>query len=353
MIGDKVTRYLKEHGIQYIESGPDVAKGNVNIKCPWCGDSDIGHHLGINLRTGYYGCWRSKAHRSKDILTLLYKLTGESKNVLREVILGTTLVANNDVFSRIASGKFYTPVEVSLKDAPTLTMPSKYKVIKSVGATKRFWDYLQQTRKFGDKYTSKVVSRYKLLACLTGAFKDRIIMPIFMDRKLVCWTSRSIHKEAQVRYMSLPDKEPEVAGYLDIAGECGLATVNVKSTLYNYDLCNKGGKLLLVVEGPLDAMKIDCVGWRHGVRCVGMFNTAASQEQVFLLKDLSRLYSRVLVILDPGFVVDAVDAASKIGKNTVAVAFESLPVPKYAEDLGSLKMMDAIKLVEYLLVRYK
>lgn len=353
MIGDRVTRYLREHSIEYIERGPDVAKGNVNIRCPWCGEADIGHHLGINLRNGYYGCWRSKAHRGKDVSNLLSALTGESKKSLRELVYGNEISVNQDTFSQIANGMFYNdaPVSGSKSKDKVLVLPKKFTLLRRYGTTDRFWKYLSITRKFGNEYTDKVASRYKLRVCFTGAFKDRIIMPIYMGKELVCWTSRSIHTEAQVRYMALPD-QPAQEGNLDIGAECGLALVNVKNTLFNYDLACKGGKLLIVEEGPLDVIKVDVVGWRFGVRAVGLFNTAATQEQVLLLKELSRLYEKVLVILDVGFVTDALSVANSIGRNATAVAFESLPVPKYATDLGDLKMPDASKLIKYLLKRY-
>ena len=82
---NSVTQMLTRYNIEFVESGPNVAKGNVNVQCPWCGVEDHSYHLGINLAKGMWGCWRNKQHRGRALYKLLSKLTGLSYQEARRV----------------------------------------------------------------------------------------------------------------------------------------------------------------------------------------------------------------------------------------------------------------------------
>src|SRR5271166_3036315 len=64
---------LRTYGIHFVTAGSNVAAHHINIKCPWC-SHDPSEHLGIDLRTGMWGCWRDPAHRGRSLNRLLYKL---------------------------------------------------------------------------------------------------------------------------------------------------------------------------------------------------------------------------------------------------------------------------------------
>ena len=61
-----IIKVLSDYRIDYDTEGKNTSTGFVSIACPWCED-DPSHHLGINLKEGYYTCWRSSEHRGKDI----------------------------------------------------------------------------------------------------------------------------------------------------------------------------------------------------------------------------------------------------------------------------------------------
>jgi len=42
--------------VQYITEGPNCKRGWVNVRCPFCDDPS--EHLGMNLETGAFNCWR-------------------------------------------------------------------------------------------------------------------------------------------------------------------------------------------------------------------------------------------------------------------------------------------------------
>src|SRR3990170_3506093 len=74
---------LKSKRILYLDSGSNVSRGNINICCPFCPD-DPSYHLGINLETGYWGCWRDSGHRGVT-LKRLFKALGWSNSELAEL----------------------------------------------------------------------------------------------------------------------------------------------------------------------------------------------------------------------------------------------------------------------------
>ena len=71
-----VLTFLDHNRIPYRTNGPNCAKGHVVIKCPFCGDEDPSEHLGIQLSTGYWGCWRNSSHRGRRPHRLIMRLLG-------------------------------------------------------------------------------------------------------------------------------------------------------------------------------------------------------------------------------------------------------------------------------------
>ncbi|KKM00724.1 hypothetical protein LCGC14_1801600, partial [marine sediment metagenome] len=69
-----IRKLLDGWKIEYATTGSNVAKGNVNVKCPMCGMADKSEHMGIKLSNGIWGCWRNKAHRGSNLAYLLQSL---------------------------------------------------------------------------------------------------------------------------------------------------------------------------------------------------------------------------------------------------------------------------------------
>jgi hypothetical protein len=72
--GQAIRDLIAGSGIEVLDKGHSVSKGNFNIKCPFCGAADPGHHMGIRLDNGWWGCWRSSDHRGKSPVRLLCAL---------------------------------------------------------------------------------------------------------------------------------------------------------------------------------------------------------------------------------------------------------------------------------------
>src|SRR6266436_4570111 len=58
-------KFLTDYNIEFVTHGPNTKRGEVSVKCPWCGDDDPSQHLGISLEREAWGCHRNAQHRGK------------------------------------------------------------------------------------------------------------------------------------------------------------------------------------------------------------------------------------------------------------------------------------------------
>lgn len=270
-----VENILSAHGIDYIDEGPNVSSGNVNIQCPWCGDEDPSYHLGIHTETGWFGCWRNPSHKGRDFRYLLCRLLGISRDSADQLVGKPPPDA---MLSAVA--KLVGPKEI---EGPTFQRPVEWddwaREVESVFHS-QFYYYLQDR---GFRYPVDVASFYDLRGCIGGRFKSRLLFPLKnIDGRLFGWVGRAVTK-ATVRYLTYPD---------------GPAA---KQTLLYLDQISRPERrdhTLLVGEGPMDATKLDWLGRPYGFRGTCLFGARATTAQIELLLRLAPLYKRTVLMLD-------------------------------------------------------
>lgn len=286
----KIISILNEHKIYYTESGANVKSGNLNLKCPWCGEDDPSEHMGVNISDGSYGCWRNSRHRGKELAFLIQALTRcslsearmlisvdrvtlQKDGILKQVVDTLTVADDGIPIVRMGGVK-----ELKLRDDFYWADGSKLRI--------RFQNYLiERGFKNRDKL-EELIMKYSIGCCLVGEYKFRLIFPIYYKGHLVSWTSRSIYPDATLRYKDLSIEE---------------SVRHVKFCLYNYDdLLKKGGKKLFVVEGPLDVLKLEYFFPDEDYRATCFFTTSMQSEQIYLLSLLSKKFDKVILLLDKG-----------------------------------------------------
>lgn len=327
----EILQFLNRNNIGYLERGSDVANGNVNITCPFCVGVDW-KSMGINLKNGYYGCWRSKQHRGRDVSRPLSAITGLDREYIRKVLkAGQAVSIESSVLDAVATGKFFSNSTNSHEEerdiGKGLALPKTFRRILKDGVSKKFFDYLRIVRGFGSE-TVSCIRKYNLKSCNIGIFKARIIIPVTLDGVLVGWTSRTIWKESSFRVLHLS------AAKKMGNGEMPKALVNIKQdTVFNFDSASAGGRILVVTEGPFDSMKVDLFGSDKEVQSVAVYNTSCTRNQMYLLKELASKFDSVIVMFDPGFEVDSMSIASEIGSHC---RFRETPSIFKGSDLGDL-----------------
>jgi 5S rRNA maturation endonuclease (ribonuclease M5) len=305
-------RFLDENHVGYVTRGPNTKRGEVSIKCPMCGEEDPSEHLGINLETENWGCHRNSSHRGKSARTLIKAILGCSSQQAGFVVRQYSKADPDNLESALSTLMFDDCQEnlnkkiTNQKNEPKF---SDFNQIKARGVTKRFFKYLQG-RGYDNPY--EIIGAYNLRCCLTGKYKDRIIIPITLNGELLGWTSRALGSPVEApRYLA--------------------SNVEVKTTIFNYDKLKNGGKRLFVVEGPFDAIKMDNFGYRNNetIRATCTFGTSVTISQIALLRTLAKRFEEVFVLFDKG--------AEDQGENLASwVDAKSAYLPNDVDDPGEL-----------------
>ncbi len=269
------------HNIPYIEYGKNVQYGNFNIKCPFCGYDDPSEHLGISLTTGYWACWRNQDHRGKKPHRLLMRILGLSYGEVEGLV---TTVDRTKLLEPETEEKSNTT------RLPALEFPWTIRSMVELKVGHRFRTYLQRR---GFREVGELIDEYDIhYSMASGPWKDRIILPIYIDHRLVTWTARSIHPTAEIRYRTL-SKEKSV--------------MPIKDTLWNYDeIWADAHDYLVLVEGPFDAMNLDY----NGVRATCMFGSSISDNQIDLLSTFE--FENLYILLDSGTYSNALGIQKKL-----------------------------------------
>ncbi len=195
-------RLLDQHSIEYIERGSSVVKGNIAVHCPFCGNADPSHHLGINLSNGYWGCWRNSDHRGKSPVRLLMALLHMSFAQACDLAGMDEETIDPDGWDSIKHNPFGEDTQIiKSARAAQLRMPDDFKEITLAIRTTRHFRYLED-RGFPTKDIPELCRLYRLRAAVSGDFKDRVIMPYYVDANLMTWTGRAIG-ETKMRYLDL------------------------------------------------------------------------------------------------------------------------------------------------------
>ena len=250
---------LDELGIDYKESGKNVAANDVNIDCPFC---NAEKHLGVSLRTGQVNCWVctfEDLERRPTLMKVLTESTGlywkEVQNAMLEHGWEPYGYESDKTGSSLAT-KCWLP-----KEARPLVLGSK--------RHNEALEYLSN-RGFGER----TIDKYNLGCALSGSYRNRIIIPITFNGKLVAFTGRRFAGSSENRYKNSP---------------MFMSSVRIRNLLYNYDSA-KNYKHAYLLEGPPDI-------WQMGDDSMGVFRSALSPYQRRLILGLH--LESITIIFDP------------------------------------------------------
>ena len=255
----KAKQFCIDYNIPYWESGNNVSPGWINITCPMCGDKSS--HGGINPNGGYYHCWRCGGHALKQIIKTLLNI---SYFEVEKIIQEYSGISSNQIIKQ----KLNTNTELNL---PPEAMKLNY--------TQK--EYLK-SRGFNPFHLQ---SEYKLKATsYFGEYAYRIIIPIYLDGKLVSYQGRDYTGKHDLKYKACK-KENEI--------------IHHKHIVYNADNCNQD--FVILVEGVTDV-------WRLGDNTAALFGISYTIQQIEFIKNR---WKRVCIFFDSE--IQAQEKANKLG----------------------------------------
>jgi len=217
-------------GIDVKEAGQHrhVREGWIGFDCPFCGEGTKKFHLGYNLSSGVFTCWKCGKHSKLPTLKALFHLQDrEAYKISRQ--LKTTHLPTSPQRERRGLHK---PKGLG----PLLKAHKRY-------LTKRGFDPEQLEALWNLQATS-----------LHPSLPWKIYIPITFHNQEVSWTTRSIGPTG-IRYHSASPAEE---------------SINHKTLLYGEELC---GHTCIVHEGPIDV-------WRTGPGAVAIFGAYPSPAQI-------------------------------------------------------------------------
>lgn len=319
---------LAEHRVPHVERGANVKRGELNIRCPFCGSADPSFHMGLSLESGYWACWRNSEHRGKSPLRLICRLLNVSYSRARQIAgMADDMPPDPDGFDAMAArimGRDNRVERMEQVRREFLRMPSTYLELCELGSVSRFFHYMV-SRGFTYQDVYDLTEDYGLRAARGGPDRDRVILPYYMDGDLVAWTGRAIGP-ATIRYKDLPRDE---------------CIVPIKETLFNYDALSTGGCVLFVVEGPVDALKIDLAGRNLGVRAVAVSTNSISADQVYILEEFAQGFRTVVFMLDTQSELGVVDSMRMKQKLGGVPNLAIMQVPFNLKDAGEMSPQQA------------
>lgn len=244
------------------------------VNCPFCHSipgvrPDTKHRLWINHRWGVGLPFDSSSKLWSLAICYNEDCLSEPKNLehLKNLIYGgiTNRRVENSIISIPDSQS--NPIE-------EFELPDKITPINKVGVDSKAYQYLTY-RKFDLDYLWDFFNIYyaELPPINFPKAFERIIIPIYVDGKLLGW---------QARFAGIP---PE--GVLRYWTKC--IPNGISNALYGYDIIPEDTDTVVLVEGPTDV-------WRFGPGAVALLGSSLSLNQVNLLK--RKNIRNVLIMLD-------------------------------------------------------
>jgi len=267
-----VERFLGDYNIDFITEGPNTSENFLNIHCPFPGCDDHGYHFGIAKNGMGASCWKCG---KKSIFATLKLLAPDTspQQIVKQYRPGYQLLLklNNN--------------ERKLKEIP------KKVILPGQNLTKLHKNYLKQ-RGFSPDY---LIHKYKITGTgPLGAYRLRVVVPFFYNKKLVSYQGRDITNQSEQRYKAC-SKPKEI--------------VHHKHILYNFDNCQKDW--CIVTEG---FMKV----WKLGDNTCATLGRIFTEQQVLLLS----CFKVVFIYFDP-------DSAGRDGSQKLSLLLDSLGVVSF------------------------
>lgn len=286
-----IIRYLNDRNIQIWTRGKNVKSGDINIQCFNCGD--LSNHLRIRP-TAYIECWKC------DFEGPFYKLIQHFDNCSRQEAL-----------------KIQKEYE---SDSPLIIPQQEERIVRDINSFKFPYGFKRTLHKPHKEYLisrnfdpDELQFKYGLRSCLgeNQDWKYRIIIPVFINNKIVNFVGRTILDNEEIRYKDSKDE------WVIPKREC----------VYNIDSIKEDG-VIVCVEGPADV-------WAGGDGFVGMLSTNFTIEQIELIKNKNP--KKVFICFDnPEFDPNAIKKAEELESYLYFTDVEFIDLPSGVKDFGEL-----------------
>lgn len=279
-------RFCDEFGVPFVAQGANVARGHINIQCPFCDDPS--EHMGLRMEetSPYFGCWRCHTAGAHPY-TLLLKLVGKQRAA--QALQEQKEESNPDQFESLLTNR----LDTSRKKRSRLEKepPAEFRRLGAYLDPRKnriagyVMPYVTYLRERGFDQPLEICGLGDLHWAIPGSeYARRIIMPVYHDGRLISWVGRTIDKDTKApRYKTEPSGDLKRC----IAGYDALTTQEKPES-----------RGLLIAEGPFDYLKLSKHMGDRGCNMTCTFGTSWTETQLALLARQVKRYGHTFVVFD-------------------------------------------------------
>ena len=285
--------------VPWKDRGKNTSRKNVNICCPFCRD-DQGYHLGISEDKPAYYCFRQPEHASGNLIALLVKMGQPRTEAFRLL----------NEFSRLRLEPAEAPA------LPAGHASSAWERFASGEQSNRLLDYIEG-RGFADP--EQICRRYDIRQTSLGRWALRALLPMRLEGELKSWTGRALRAESIPKYLT---------------HESGL-----EGLVY---MPRPARDLTLLVEGPLDALKLAVAGESMPVSAIALTGKQLNGPRLWNIRQALTGCTRLGLALDAG-VSRAVYSrmTSELRAGLPGIEVRAIFLPDDYKDAGEMPIADA------------
>ena len=244
---------LDDYNIPYQTEGHKHCRpGWANMKCPFC-EGNPGMHLGVNLSTGQWFCWRCGWKPESQALGKLLGIKEEKAKSILKQYSGTSFITKSQNHA-IQFKPFKEPSNTDILSKSH----NRY-------LEKRGYDPDEIKRVWGLKGTGPVSFLDHI------DFKHRIIAPILWGGEQVSFQARDITERSSLRYITCPENREKK-----------------KHKHILYGMQDQWKDVGICVEGITDA-------WRFGTIAFATFGITFTPQQV---RVIAKHFKKVFIVFD-------------------------------------------------------
>lgn len=297
MIVDWIESNIDDN-LKYTGTGKEV-----HFNCIVCGE--IRHRMYVNLETGKVYC--HNCGYKGNIISLIQYVEGVSFSRANDIfkdIRGNLSLPEN-ISKNLLENVFAEDLRKDLLKR-AIPLPEEFSLLnpqKTNIATRRAVKYLHSR-----KVTDKQIIEHKMGFCMSGEYKNRVIIPITENGDLKFWVARAISSDVKMKEKSPSDEDYQISK---------------SEVIFNIDRASKKYHTAVICEGIFDALAFGDVG-------VSLLGKSLYQEQFNILLDYRALLTNGLYIsLD----WDAKDKATEMAeKLSEYFDVKIINIPKEGDD---------------------
>lgn len=317
-------RFLEEHGIEYKSGGASTKAGNVYIECPYCADPGGEKYMGLSVDSSSWGCWKRDTcgGRGKSPVRLIAKLLGCSTDAAA-LKCGWRVPEKDDLQKAFDAAMAVMDrkvrVTTKLPELPEYEYDFPFEPLDSSDRSHRKpFRYLASKRDMDPKIVEQLGLGYcPLSKCgsdyMERRMGDRIILPISeISGRVVGVQGRALGNHT-IRYDTRPG--------------------DLTSAVFNAGRAAEGGDLLVIVEGPFDALVLEHAALEYDIRAhaVALMGLSFSKKMARLQR-LAKRFKHTVVCLDKG---EEFSTSLKLQEES-PFGCRVVPPPDGAKDAGEL-----------------